>query len=85
MLRTIHSRTAWLVSLAAIGAGLVLAVAASPARATYPPGMNGKIAFSTDLGPDPQVFSVNPDGTGETQLTQSTDGHSTNPGWTPDG
>src|SRR5438067_12217619 len=57
---------------------------ATPAQATYP-GPNGKIAFSTDFGDDPQIFTVNPDGSGETQITSDADGHSTNPDWSPDG
>lgn len=66
-------------ALAAVGA-----LTATPAQATFP-GANGKIAFSTDFGSDPQIFSVNPNGSGETQLTQSSDGHAVAPDWSPDG
>src|SRR5438094_8200234 len=56
----------------------------TPAQATYP-GTNGKIAFSTDFGDNPQIFTVNPDGSEETQITSDADGHATNPDWSPDG
>jgi len=56
-----------------------------PALATYP-GTNGKIAFAAPGDSDnPQIFTVNPDGSGETQLTSDADGHATNPDWSPDG
>src|SRR5206468_6195366 len=63
-----------------------LAAAAPPARAAFP-GTNGKIAFSsfTDSSPDPQIFTVNPNGSGETQLTRSDEGHAVAPDWSPDG
>ena len=68
-----------------IGAGLAaaLAVAVTPAHAAVPAA--GKIAFSTDFGPDPQLYTVNPDGSGETQITRSADGIATNPAFTSDG
>src|SRR2546428_112063 len=61
-----------------------LALRATPAQATFP-GTNGRIAFSTDNGDDPQIFTVNPDGSGETQLTFDDSGHSSAPEWSPDG
>jgi dipeptidyl aminopeptidase/acylaminoacyl peptidase len=61
-----------------------LVAAARPAQATFP-GANGKFAFSTDQGDNPQIFTVNPDGSGETQLTQSSEGHASAPDWSPDG
>jgi Tol biopolymer transport system component len=62
-------------------------VLAPPAQAAFP-GQNGKIAFaryefiSHGLA-DPDVYTVNPDGSDLTQLT--TDGSSFNPAWSPDG
>jgi TolB protein len=73
-----------LLGLTAVLFIAALAAAARPAQATFP-GANGKIAFSTDQGDNPQVFAVNPDGSGETQLTQSSDGHASAPDWSPDG
>jgi Tol biopolymer transport system component len=56
------------------------------AHATYP-GTNGKIAFSTDGDPNGsvEIFIVNPDGSGETQLTHGEFGHAGGPNWSPDG
>jgi Tol biopolymer transport system component len=74
------------VLLATIGvvATAALVTAAQPAQATFP-GANGKIAFSTDLGPDSQIFTVNPDGSSETQLTHDDHGHAAAPDFSPDG
>jgi Tol biopolymer transport system component len=59
-------------------------LAAAPVHATFP-GANGRIAFSTDIGPNPQIFTVNPNGTGETQITNASQGHAFAPEWSPDG
>ena len=72
-----------LCALMAASAGLLL-FTALPAKATFL-GVNGKIAFSTDQGPDPQVFVVNPDGSGEKQVTKEADGHAEQPAWSRDG
>jgi TolB protein len=48
------------------------------------PGQNGKIAFQSDAGGDEEIYSVNPDGTGLSQLTtNSVD--DVLPAWSPDG
>jgi TolB protein len=62
------------------------AVLALPAGATFP-GVNGKIAFSTDQDPNgnSNIFVVNPNGSGETQLTHGEFGHASDPNWSPDG
>jgi Tol biopolymer transport system component len=56
---------------------VVLAIAAPPAQAAFP-GANGKIAFSRITGYNPEtggqtadVFTIKPDGTAETKLTNS--------------
>src|SRR5713226_4282001 len=77
-------RTRLIPSLMALSLLVGVLLQATPALATYP-GKNGKIAFSTDFGPDPQIFTVNPDGSGQTQITSDADGHATNPDWSPDG
>jgi Tol biopolymer transport system component len=76
-----------LLLLSAFWAGLVLLVAL-PAGATYP-GANGKIAFSTDQngngsGPS-DIYTVNPNGSGETQLTHGEFGRASAPNWSPGG
>jgi hypothetical protein len=52
---------------------------APPAQAAFP-GQNGKIAFVRAS----QVWTVNPNGTGEVQITSSASA-STQPEWSPDG
>ena len=68
----------------AAGATLALFAVPTPASATYP-GTNGKIAFSTDGRGTPQIFTVNPDGSGEKQLTFPKSGHNSAPDWSPNG
>jgi TolB protein len=74
-------RTPALIALTLV-AGLLLW--ATPAQATFP-GSRGKIAFSTDIGDNPQIFTVKPDGSGQKQITRDTDGHAFAPDWSPDG
>src|SRR6266567_3044391 len=52
------------------------------AHATVP-GLNGKIAFTSNLDGRTEVYSVNADGTGVTELTDSAGAGS--PSWSPDG
>jgi Tol biopolymer transport system component len=65
--------------MACTAAALMLAAAA--ASASFP-GANGKIAFGTVNPTD--VYVVNPDGTGLTNLTNST-AQESYPAWSPDG
>ena len=65
---------------AALAALLGALAIATPAQATFP-GNNGKIAFAS--GGD--IWTVNPDGTGATNLTNSPADHDTDPSWSPDG
>jgi TolB protein len=57
-------------------------VAAVPARAH-----NGRIAFQANVGRDPQVFTIEPNGSGLRQVTHvpSKDPGAENPTWSPDG
>lgn len=52
---------------------LVVAFVISPSasHAAFP-GLNGKIAFMSDRDGDPEIYTMNPDGTGLTQLTNNT-------------
>lgn len=60
---------------------LLIGGLATPARATFP-GSNGKIAFSSRG----DIYTVNSDGSGLTNLTPNTTGSSdTEPAWSPDG
>jgi len=70
---------------------VVLVVATKPVGAAFP-GSNGKIAFhsaSSIVGGDPsttdtEIFTMNPNGTGLTQLTANAV-QDFNPAWSPDG
>jgi TolB protein len=62
----------------AAAAALVLGAGSAPAEAAFP-GFNGKIAYSAGGA----ILSINPDGTGRTQLTSGQSEHS--PAWSPDG
>jgi Tol biopolymer transport system component len=59
-----------------------LASMAIPAMATYP-GSEGKIAFTRQIDGAINIWTVNPDGTDETQLTTS--GGDLSAAWSPDG
>ena len=56
---------------AVLGSSLLfMLVLVAPAHATFP-GANGKIAFSGNGDGDFELYSMNPDGTGRTQLTHN--------------
>src|SRR6476646_7944615 len=57
---------------------------ASAAHAAFP-GSNGKIAFDTQNGEGSQIYTVNPDGSGEKRVTKPADGSALFPDWSPDG
>jgi Tol biopolymer transport system component len=72
------------VSVAALG----LAALAAPALAAFP-GQNGKIAFARSFQESLftrkiQIWSVNPDGSGETVVNDTT-GYDRAPAWSPNG
>jgi Tol biopolymer transport system component len=58
-------------------------VSTSPAQATYP-GQNGLIAFGFDPGDGLDIYTVSPDWSGLTRLTDETDA-ALHPDWSPDG
>jgi Tol biopolymer transport system component len=79
---------------AVVAGAIGLFGAAAPAQATFP-GANGKIAF-TSCDADCGVFTINPDGTGRTQITHGTVSagcgrfgcftvSDNSPSWSPDG
>ena len=54
---------------------------ATPARAAFP-GVNGQIAFASNRDGDDEIFVMNPDGTGQTQLIHNTAAEF-HPAWSP--
>ena len=65
------------VSACSLFCALILAV---PAQAAFP-GHNGKIAYSHDCN----IWTIEPNGTGATQLTTSSPECDSQPAWSPDG
>ena len=59
------------------------ALIAPSAHAAFP-GNNGKIAFTKTLGPNEEIFVMQPDGSGLVNLTQNP-ADDTDPTWSPDG
>jgi Tol biopolymer transport system component len=81
-----------LLLAAALAVGVLALVGTKPAEAAFP-GANGKIAFVSDrtTGPgvvnptgDPEIFTMNPNGTGLLQATFNTT-VDYGPAWSPDG
>ena len=70
-------RSAWLIA-----AAIALALPCS-AQAAFP-GQNGRIAFSSSVDGDSEIYTINPDGTGLAQLTDNTIAD-VSPSWSPDG
>ena len=71
-----------LAAVCALALGLSLS-AHLPARAAYP-GTNGLIAFVTDRDGNFEIYVMNDDGTGQTNLTQNPAADQA-PTWSPDG
>ena len=61
----------------------VLLALAAPAHATFP-GLNGKIAFSSNASGNYEIYTVNPDGSGLANLTNSAQ-QENYPAWSADG
>jgi TolB protein len=71
--------------LCALVVALSVHIAAVPAWAT-PPGSNGRIVFAQFVGANPQLFTMNADGSDVRQLTHLLPKHRTFTGnWAPDG
>jgi Tol biopolymer transport system component len=66
-----------------IGVCLASLVLVPNTQAAFP-GANGKIAFDVYDGSDSEIYTINPDGTGEAQLTNNTPNDS-GPSWSADG
>lgn len=69
--------------LALMGILPALMIAAPAAHASFP-GLNGRIAFYSDRDGNYEIYSMNPDGTGQTRLTNDP-GEDVAPAWSPDG
>jgi Tol biopolymer transport system component len=73
--------TAGLITAAAL---LLVALSLAPAARAVFPGDNGKIAFQSNRDGDWEIYVVNPDGSGETHLTDNSVSDYW-PAWSPNG
>jgi len=73
-------RRATLLVILAVG---LLALAA-PAQGAFPGGRWGKIAFESNVDGNHDIYTVNPDGSGLTRLTNDP-ADDVSPAWTADG
>jgi Tol biopolymer transport system component len=63
---------------------LFISVNSAPAGHAAFPGANGKIAFQTSRDGNPEVYVMNADGTGQTNVTNN-GAQDQRPAWSPDG
>ncbi len=76
--------TRWVGRFSTFALLFFVMVASEPASATFP-GANGVIAFERIFfRSDAEIFAINPDGTGEHNLTKN-DRYDNNPAYSPDG
>ncbi len=64
--------------------GLVVALPSGPSALATVPGPDGLIAFRADTGSGDQIYTIRPDGTGQTQLTFLDGDNLLQPHWSPD-
>ena len=69
---------------ALVAALMVGSVMLAPAARAAFPGANGKIAFASNRTGNYQIYSMSPDGSGQTRLTTNA-ATDTAPAWSPDG
>ena len=68
----------------AIAALVVLAAGSSSAHATFPDAHDGRLAFASDRDGNAEIYTMQPDGTGQTRLTDNPWDES-EPAWSPTG
>jgi Tol biopolymer transport system component len=84
-MRTLSIKEKATATTSAVGAVLaVLLVAVPPSHATFG-GHNGRLLFEAQVGANRQLFTIEPNGTGLTQLTHFRDSGGTNGAWSKDG
>ena len=72
-----------LMAALALAASLLLTQVERPAQAAFP-GQNGKIAFVSDRDGNEEIYTMNPDGSGQTNITNNPN-QDIAPAWSPDG
>lgn len=100
MMKTRRSTKQLIAVMLALTAGLVISVVlpsysvgkaaqqfmkqGEAQTASHTPEPSGKIAFASDLDGDYEIYVMNPDGGGQTRLTDNS-GEDIDPSWSPDG
>ena len=64
--------------------GVVVLVSMAPAAHAAFPGLNGKIAYYTQQGTSDDICVMEPNGSGNMEITDDTQ-HESDPAWSPDG
>jgi Tol biopolymer transport system component len=70
--------------LAALAAIMLVDLMPTAATAAFP-GSNGRLAFWDFVGQPPQIFTIDPDGTGRVRLTNTANALNSDPAWSADG
>ena len=70
-------------AIAVLAASLIATAGAKPAQASFP-GDNGRIVFETNRDGNSEIYSMNANGTGQTNLTRNS-GTDKRPVYSPDG
>jgi Tol biopolymer transport system component len=73
-----------LLLAASLGSAAAVLAVTSTSQATFR-GPNGKLVYEAQVGANRQLFTINPDGTGLTQLTHFKDSGGTDAAWSADG
>lgn len=73
-----------LARTAALAAIALVVLMPAPGHAAFP-GSNGRIAYWDFVGEPPQIFTIEPEGTGRTRLTNSANTLNEDPAWSADG
>jgi WD40 repeat protein len=71
-----------IVAAGALAVGLAIAGTALSTTATFR-GRNGRLLYQAQVGPNTQLFTIKPDGTGVTQITHFKDRSGTDANWGP--
>src|SRR5262249_17074953 len=77
-------RSSHRVQVVMLAALAVLLVAVAPSQAIFS-GANGRLLYQAQVGPNTQLVTIKPDGTGVTQITHFKDRSATDANWAPGG
>jgi TolB protein len=87
MARTTYFNVRVLAVVAALALAaclLALVVRVEPSQAAFP-GQNGKIAFQSNRDGNLEIYTMNPDGSNQTNISNNAAHGDADPAWSPDG